>query len=303
MNITRFFKIGHKYFSGQAQLAKKVGAQRLRRGRQAGKIPELEPRYQPERLLESTKGSRVYRGTDRESGRPVVIKRALNCHYDFLIRWESDLLERLRHPNLVGLIAGRSRYLVEEFLPGVLLERIRLTPLETLVVGSQLVNALRYLHRQDVVLRDLKTNNVMVGPDGTVKLFDLGLAKDLGRRRDLCAGDYFIGTPEFAAPELIRAGATAALPSADYFSLGVTLYRALTERFPLERAIVINDEERVVVSWPENGHPLNRQNLRDVPPFLHSLLYKLLEPEPSERLADPDLVQREILGGLAEAKG
>ncbi|MFA5113536.1 MAG: serine/threonine-protein kinase [Candidatus Margulisiibacteriota bacterium] len=300
MNKARFLRLGFKYFNGQAVLAEHVRAAGVRSGSPIDKISNLDRRFRIDQLLAGTRLSSVYQATDRESGQPVAVKRMHSRQDDHIVRWETGILKRLNHPNIVRLVAGGPDYLVEELIPGRLLGHLRLSPLETLVVGWQLVNALRYLDGEGIILRDLKPTNIMITPDGVAKLFDFGLAKDRNRPHDVCSDWNYSGTPGYAAPELIACGTGAASLAADYFALGVSLYEALTGQFPYVRQIRVGGGF-MGVSFPESGHPLGAENLKRVPSFLHYLLYKLLEPEESRRLADPDLVEWELIKGLDEA--
>lgn len=255
--------------------------------------------FQVDSRMTTTKISNIYRATDRERGRPVVIKEAIKSVDEYLVRRENDFLRRLKHPNVVGVVACYDCYLVEEFLPGAELDRLILSPLEAMSVGFQLVDVMAHAHGIGIVIRDLKPENVMVTPDGQVKLFDLGLAKDLRQAKDIGRPGYFFGTSEYAAPEIILYGTSAARPVSDYYSLGVTLYRSMTHGFPTLRMAQVG-EGSGKVSFPESGRALGDRIFFDIPLVLHPLLRGLLEVEQEDRLANPDQVQRMILEGLAE---
>ena len=153
---------------------------------------------------------------------------------------EASLLATLDHPNIPKVIdyfneAGR-HYLVMDFVPGETLEALmhaRSAPFpEDQVVqwGAQLCDVLAYLHSRQppVIFRDLKPGNVMLQPDGTLKLIDFGIARLFkpGRSADTMA----IGTPGFAAPEQHGRAQTDA--RSDIYSLGVMLHYLSTGHDP-----------------------------------------------------------------------
>lgn len=153
---------------------------------------------------------------------------------------EASLLASLDHPNIPKVIdyfseAGKY-YLVMDYVPGETLEalmRAKTTPFqEDQVVqwGVQLCDVLSYLHSRQppVIFRDLKPGNVMLQPDGTLKLIDFGIARLFkpGRSADTMA----IGTPGFAAPEQHGRAQTDA--RSDIYSLGVMLHHLSTGHDP-----------------------------------------------------------------------
>lgn len=151
---------------------------------------------------------------------------------------ERQILARLEHPNIVRLLDGgitneRLPFFVMELVDGVPITdyaaRHLLTVRERLELFLQMANAVSYAHRQLVVHRDLKPNNVLVTPDGLVKLLDFGIAKVL----DVESNPQTVGTPmtpEYASPEQIR-GDTITTAS-DIYSLGMVLYELLTGQTP-----------------------------------------------------------------------
>src|SRR5262245_61344818 len=131
---------------------------------------------------------RVFRARDVKLDRPVAIKVLRDdCIHDpkWLARFnrEARLLARLSHPNIAtvhGLdeVAGL-RYIVMELVPGqTLAQRLERGPLpaaEALAVGKQIAEGLEAAHERDIIHRDLKPGNVVLTPDGKVKLLDFGL--------------------------------------------------------------------------------------------------------------------------------
>ncbi|MGQ9547714.1 MAG: protein kinase domain-containing protein [Roseiflexus sp.] len=149
---------------------------------------------------------------------------------------EAKILERLQHPRIPRVYIDFKdegyHYLVMDFVRGSDLEDIirreRFIPEErALRWADQICDVLEYLHRQKppIIFRDMKPSNIMIEPDGNVKLIDFGIAKALQPAQ---RGTQ-IGTPGYAPPEQYQGIAT---PESDIFSLGATLHHMLTGRDP-----------------------------------------------------------------------
>src|SRR5215207_4023648 len=158
-----------------------------------------------------------------------------------LFEQEAALLEQLRHPNL-PIVADRFDYqgrpvLVMEFVPGQTLEdRIRetnamLLEQQVLGYGIQVARVLHYLHSltPPVIYRDLKPSNIMITPDGVLKLIDFGVARThkRGKSKDTVA----MGSAGYAPPEQYGKGQTDA--RSDVYALGATLLHLLTNMPPI----------------------------------------------------------------------
>ncbi|HPH94825.1 MAG TPA: protein kinase [Anaerolineaceae bacterium] len=154
---------------------------------------------------------------------------------------ESSLLQQLDHPTLPKVIdsftENNKHYLVMEFIQGQTLESVLIqrgapfSEFEVLHWAVQLCDVLVYLHNciPPIIFRDLKPSNIMLMPDGQVKLFDFGIARFFkpGQKKDTIA----IGTPGFASPEALD-GQTDG--RSDLYSLCVTVYNLLTRYDPVK---------------------------------------------------------------------
>ncbi|PLS78492.1 MAG: hypothetical protein CYG59_18475 [Chloroflexi bacterium] len=209
--------------------------------------PLLAGRYRMGRLLGSGGFGAVYLATDERLHRAVAIKvcstQRLPPHEAAeaaqLFQSEALTLARLRHPGLTAIwdyfSEGTDWYLVMEYVPGeTLRDLLRRTggPLpqaEAIDYARQLCSVLGYLHRQQppVVFRDLKPANVMVTPNGQLKLIDFGIARLFSPGK--LADTSQFGTPGYAPPEQYG-GQTE--PRSDMYSLGVVLHQMLTGHNP-----------------------------------------------------------------------
>ncbi|MBL7008606.1 MAG: protein kinase [Planctomycetes bacterium] len=193
----------------------------------------------------------------------------------------------VRHPNLVRSYAveevarpeGRLLYLVLEFLPGRTvrdwLDRDGVAGEPTLrCLARQVAGALAALHQHGLLHLDLKPENLLWDQDRAV-LMDLGFARDLDTARD----SGFLGTPLYAAPELLRGQPPS--PATDLFALGVCLFEAATGERPFgdERAHGLFEARRTaLVRRPSTIQPR-------LSPFLDELILRLLEESPQDRFS------------------
>ncbi len=236
----------------------------------------------------------VFRGWDQTLSRPVALK-ILNWAnvYDRdaamkQLRMEAMALARVKHPLVVRFLDfafdPRWPYLVTEFFEGRPLgELIRdggaLPPEWALYLVAQMADALGAVWRAGLVHRDIKPDNILVGPNGNAKLIDFGLAKSeaLEAARDR-TGPELAGTAAYLAPEQAK-DASLVDHRADIYSLGVTLYESLTGRLPFEA------RNRVQVIFQHlNTPPVPpAQRAEGIPPLLSDLCLWMLAKNPDER--------------------
>jgi serine/threonine protein kinase len=199
-----------------------------------------------EKVAEGGMGS-VYRARHRETGEVVAIKimPAHMANNQVLVRrfeQEFHTAQKLDHPNVVRAInfgeTGGVPYLVMEFVEGESLgQKIqrdgRLSEREAIHIIAQVAQGLHRAHKLNLVHRDIKPDNVMVMPDGTAKLCDLGLVKELETDLNLTRTGRGLGTPHFMAPEQFRNAKNADL-RCDIYGLGATLYMMVTGELPFK---------------------------------------------------------------------
>jgi tetratricopeptide (TPR) repeat protein len=193
----------------------------------------------------------VYRATDTNLKRQVAIKvlpAAVATDPERLARLqrEAEVLATLNHPNIAHIHglekSDGTLALVMELVEGpTLADRIAQGPLplnEALPIAKQIAEALEAAHEQGIIHRDLKPANIKVRADGTVKVLDFGLAKQVAASdaddtrtvEALTEAGALVGTPQYLAPELLH-GRPADVAS-DLWALGVVLYEMLANRRP-----------------------------------------------------------------------
>lgn len=208
----------------------------------------LQERYQIVALLGQGGMGAVYRAYDSRLNKACVVKQMLNsvelmanpiAAADQFKR-EAQVLASLEHPNLPRVSDyfsdGGSNYLVMDFVDGQNLHRLigesGLPEATVLNYANQLLDALEYIHAQGIVHRDIKPANILIRNNGRAMLVDFGLVKVITPGAE--GTNTFmrgVGTPEFAPPEQMKGGTDQ---RSDIYSLGATLYHALTGRSPLD---------------------------------------------------------------------
>ncbi|MBW3553148.1 MAG: protein kinase [Gemmatimonadetes bacterium] len=237
----------------------------------------------------------VYRAQDTHLGRPVALKFLLPT-YNFdpaaktRFMREGHSAAALDHPNLctiyeVGESEDGRLFLAMALYPGETL-RARLAREEALPVpdaleiSRQMAQGLACAHAAGIVHRDLKPGNVMLLPDGTVKILDFGLAK--ARDQNVSETGVRFGTVSYMAPEQILGQAVDG--RADLWAVGVVLYEMLTGRKPFG-----GEHEVAIAHAILHDEPVSPRTLRaEISPALEDLLLTLLQKDRAERYPATD---------------
>lgn len=217
------------------------------------------------------------------------------------LREEACFLARFAHPNIVRILdaqgTGLWPYIVLEYIDGPSLEaRIKAEgalPIDDcLWIGSQIAHALASLEAAGVVHRDIKPGNILLTSEGAAKLSDFGTALDCGRRERIEAS--FIGTPAYMAPE--QAIHSAGVDHrADIYSLGVTLYEALSGCRPLSAETVWD----FIMKHAHDTPPSPREVNPNVPEAVAAVVMKCLAKEPADRYQSAGEVREALLALMA----
>jgi serine/threonine protein kinase len=198
-------------------------------GSEPGPGKVLDGRFEITDLVARSNMASIFKGTDRKTGQSVAIKiplMALESDIAGFERFqrEEEIGASLNHPSVLKVIkvdGPKSRpYLVMEFLEGktlaeVISKRKKLSEGEAVAYGSQICDALEYLHTKGIAHRDMKPQNIMVCTDGTLRLFDFGIARvEKARRLTFVGLTPALGTPDYISPEQVRGrGATTGATS------------------------------------------------------------------------------------------
>jgi beta-lactam-binding protein with PASTA domain len=238
--------------------------------------------------------ARVFLAEDESLHRRVAIKVLADRHSEdphFIERFqrEARAAARLNHPNIVQVydqaqVDGVS-YIVQEYVEGeTLKDLIRreapLDPRRSIGIALQILAALRVAHQAGIIHRDVKPQNILVQPDGKVKVADFGIAR--AGDPEMTEAGSIVGTAQYLAPEQARGLAVG--PPADLYAVGIVLYEMLSGRVPFEGDAAVTVAMRQVQEAPE---PLGERNPL-VPADLESVVMRALAKDPARRYQSAD---------------
>jgi predicted Ser/Thr protein kinase len=258
--------------------------------------------FQVEKLLGRGAMGAVYRARHTETSVLVALKflaPGLGANPGVLARFEREaaILKQLQHPNIVRLIATgkvqKTPFMVMEYIEGKDLQQVlrHHGPFlweEVVEFGKHICAALQHAHDKGVIHRDLKPSNLMIMEDGTIKLTDFGIAKDLDVT-GLTADHHTLGTAAYMSPEQCRGERTLTAKS-DLYSLGVVLYELLTGKKPFEA------ENTLAMLRQHNEAKFTRPGkvVLNTPVWLDTLICHLLEKKPERRPKDARIVAQAL---------
>ncbi|MGH7621146.1 MAG: serine/threonine-protein kinase, partial [Gemmatimonadaceae bacterium] len=237
----------------------------------------------------------VYKGYDPELDIPVAIKilkpqYAGEEAFETRFRREAATAAKLRHPNIIRILAvGREDtavYFVMDFLPTGLDDRLRImgTLPETLLIrlGMDVAAALAFAHREGVIHRDIKTDNILFDNHGNAIVADFGIARALSGYVEQTGTNMVVGTPQYFSPEQARGQPLDG--RADIYSLGVTLFKAATGVLPFQG----DDWYDIARQHIEDPAPRPRAFNPALSRGMEHVILKCLAKEPSERYPTGD---------------
>ena len=251
----------------------------------------LADRYELGPVLGQGGMARVHQGLDRQLGRQVAIK-VLAPPFDrdgeFVERFrrEARAAAGLSHPNIVAVFDSGSddgtHFIVTELVEGeTLADRLRrdgpMPPADAVAVAVDIARALAAAHARGLIHRDIKPGNVMLLPDGRVKVVDFGIARAAGSDTLTNTG-VVLGSTAYLSPE--QAGGQPVDERADLYSLGCVLYEMLTGQVPFRADTPIATMYRHV---NEDAPPPS--TIAPVQPELEDVVMRCLEKDPKRRFA------------------
>ena len=264
----------------------------------------LNNRYRIVEILGQGGMGSVYRAVDENLGVEVAVKDNLFTTEEYArqFRREAVILANLRHPNLPRVtdhfvIEGQGQYLVMDYIEGEdLRQRMDRVGLliddDAIVIGAAVCDALTYLDSRNpsIIHRDIKPGNVKITSQGQIFLVDFGLAKALEGTQATTTGARAM-TPGYSPPE--QYGTARTDQRSDIFSLGATLYAALTGAIP-EDAMARAMEQCLLT-------PVRKRNPR-VSRRLSSVIERSLEVRPEDRYQDAEEFKQALLNARSNTK-
>jgi WD40 repeat protein len=236
----------------------------------------------------------VYRARQRSLGRLVALKMILAGEHAAsedrrrFVR-EAQAAARLQHPNIVqvhevGEADGHAFIALEFCASGSLADRQKGAPLparEAAGLVETLARAVQAAHEAGIVHRDLKPANILLATDGTLKITDFGLCKQLDRPTGQTASGAVVGTPSYMAPEQAGGKGRDVGPRADVYALGAILYELLTGRPPFRAESSAETLLLVLTEEPVPPSRLQPRLARD----LETICLKCLHKDAQRRYA------------------
>ena len=236
----------------------------------------------------------VFRAQDQVLDRTVAVKIMLpqyagDATFAARFKQEAQAAAGLSSPYIVGVYDwgkdGDTYYIVMEYLRGTDLKSgIRshgaLDPKKVAQIGSQICGALSVAHKHEIIHRDIKPQNIMVQPDGNIKVMDFGIAR--AKNSHLTTDNSVLGTAHYVSPEQTQGKELG--PTSDLYSLGIVMYEAATGRVPFDGDDAISVAIKQVKEQPIPPSQINP----NVDPALEAIILKCMQKDPNDRFQTAD---------------
>ncbi|NUM34970.1 MAG: protein kinase [Candidatus Brocadiae bacterium] len=230
----------------------------------------------------------VYKARDIKLNRLVALKciRDESANEEWKKRFlrEAQLNASLDHPNIVRVLESSDQpkpYIAMEYLQGrplsTLIKEGLLSMQQTVEIFRQICEAIEYAHRQKIIHRDIKPANIMILNNGTVKVMDFGLAKNLDVSQSFSHVGQIMGTPKYMSPEQARGKKVD--KRTDIYALGAVFYEMITNRAPYDGNTVYQILLQIAEKDPIPPRELNPQ----IPNDLQTICLKCLEKKVERR--------------------
>ena len=243
----------------------------------------------------------VYKAVDDVLGRTVAVKvmhprYAADPAFAHRFRQEAQAAAQLQSPNIVNMYDwgqdGDTYYIVMEYVRGndlksIIEQKGALPSRKVAEIGAQVCSALAVAHGYDIIHRDIKPHNIMVQPDGTVKVMDFGIAR-AGNSTMTQTGSV-LGTAHYVSPEQAQGRPLTA--GSDLYSLGVVLYEAATGNVPFDADTPVAVALKQVNEAPIRPSQLNPQIDRG----LESVIGRAMDKRVDERYTSADEMRRDLV--------
>jgi eukaryotic-like serine/threonine-protein kinase len=261
----------------------------------------LGGRYQLEARVGGGGMAIVYKAKDLVLNRQVAVKvlrSQFGTDEDFVTRFrrEAQAVASLSHPNVVGVYDvgqdGDTHFMVMEYVEGStlkdLINRHGALPVEEAVrIAAEICDALDHAHQNQIIHRDIKPHNILIGKNGRVKVTDFGIARAV-TSTTITHTNAVLGSVHYFSPEQARGGITA--EKSDIYSLGIVLYEMVTGQLPFSGDSPIS----VALKHLQEPLPEPRQVNPDIPQSVENVILKALVKDPQLRYASA----REMLEDL-----
>jgi beta-lactam-binding protein with PASTA domain len=258
-------------------------------------------RYRATEKIGSGGMADVFKAVDEVLGRTVAIKvlhpqYAADANFVARFRQEAQAAANLSNPHIVNIYdwgkeGEDTYYIVMEYVRGTDLKELvqqrgPADPIKAAEYGMQVCSALSVAHGYDIIHRDIKPHNIVLTPDGTIKVMDFGIAR-AGNTTMTQTGSV-LGTAQYISPE--QAQGRPLGPASDLYSLGCVLYEITTGHLPFT-----GDTPVAVALKQVNEQPVPPRQLNgNIPPALEAVILKAMEKDPAKRYHSADEMKGDL---------
>ena len=276
----------------------------------------LDDRFLITEVLSRSGMATIFKAEDQRNANQLVAIKVPHLEYEsdpnFFSRFqrEEKIGLDLNHPFILKFISveNKSRpYIVTEYLKGCTLEHLLkamrpLTEKDAIKIASLICGALQHMHDNGVVHRDLKPQNVMICCDGTIRVMDFGIARDVVSRRITRVGNSSsMGTPDYMAPEQVKG--KRADKRTDIYNLGALFYEMLTGAIPFQ-----DENPWAALNARVTGDPIAPRKINpELSAQVEEIVLRALQRDPAQRYpsaaemkAELDTVEHVRVTGLAD---
>jgi eukaryotic-like serine/threonine-protein kinase len=272
----------------------------------------LGERYEIGGVLGRGGMAEVHRGRDLRLGREVAVKvlrsdLARDPSFQVRFRREAQAAASLNHPAIVAVYDtgedrtgnGATPYIVMEYVEGETLRDVlrregHLEPRRAMELTADICGALDFSHRNGIVHRDVKPGNVMITPQGTVKVMDFGIARAVSdSAATMTSTAAVIGTAQYLSPEQARGEGVDA--RSDVYSVGCMLYELVTGAPPFTGDSPVAVAYQHVREDPRLPSSINPQ----IPPELDAIVLKAMSKNPANRYQSAAEMRNDLLRAVA----
>ena len=262
----------------------------------------VKERYEILQVLGEGGMAFVYKARDTQLERFVAIKTLKPSYVNqetFVDRFkrEARTAANLNHPNIVQIFdwgIEEEPYFVMEYIEGDTLTSIisknkTISLSDILFIGAQVSNGLHAAHQKGLVHRDIKPGNIMITPDGKVKVTDFGIVSLQNEESDITKTGSVLGTASYISPEQAQ-GKPVSIES-DLYSLGTVLYELITGKTPFSGDSPISTATKHLTEKPEKLSTFRK----DLPKGVESAILKLLEKATYDRFKSAEDLRATLL--------
>ena len=262
----------------------------------------IKERYEITQLLGEGGMSYVYKATDKQLQRTVAIK-TLKPNYveqeKFVERFkrEAQTAANLNHPNIVQIFdwgIGDEPFFVMEYIEGntltsIIANKRTISMNDILFIGAQVSSGLQAAHSKGLVHRDIKPGNIMITPEGKVKVTDFGIVSFQNEESDITKTGSILGTASYISPE--QAQGKPVSKESDLYSLGTVLYELITGKPPFDGDTPIATATKHITEKPEKLSTYRA----NIPKGIENAVLKLLHKYPKDRFKNAEDLRAVLL--------